>query len=365
MTPAGTEKFGVSLGGTRRSHNLVVADIRPEAILGLGFLRRHKCAIDVSQSNLKIGEMTRKCHTVGSLGVCRVSLDRTITIPETSEVVVSVPVIGCSEDASYLIEPAATFKEKHSLLAGRTFVKLDESSCVPVRVLNPDLEPKTIGTGTHVGWIEQAQEPEPIKPVTSGLGQKGVLPAHLSSLLKDCSQNLTADQNDRAKSFLRSYAGLFARDDSDLGQCQAHQTRARRVALHARDEFDKELNSMLERKVIEPSTSPWGAGVVLVRKRDGKLRFCVDYRGLNAVTLQDAYPLPRVDDSLDALSGATWFSTADLMPGYWLVEVHPDHKPKTAFATKRGLFQFNVLPFGLCNAPITFERMTESVLAGL
>lgn len=139
----------------------------------------------------------------------------------------------------------------------------------------------------------------------------------------------------------------------------------RRVPLHCKDEFDCELNSMLKRNIVEPSTSPWGAGVVIVIKKDGKLRFCVDNRGLNSVTRQDAYPLPRVDDSLDALGGAAWFSTVDLMSGYWQVEVHPDDRPKTVFVTRRELFQFNVLPFGLCNAPATFERVMESVLARL
>ena len=95
------------------------------------------------------------------------------------------------------------------------------------------------------------------------------------------------------------------------------------------------------------------------------MRYYIDYRRLNAVTVKDSYPLPRIDDSLDALRGSKWFSTLNLQSGYWQVEMHPDDAPKTAYATTKGLFQFNVMPFGLACAPATFERLMECVLAGL
>ena len=122
---------------------------------------------------------------------------------------------------------------------------------------------------------------------------------------------------------------------------------------------------MLERDVIEPSSSPCASGIVLVRKKDGTTRFCVDYRKLNDATIKDAYPLPRIDETLDHLSGACWFSTLDMSSGYWQVDVEEKDRPKTAFITKRGLYQFKVMPFGLCNAPATFERLMEMVLNGL
>ena len=112
---------------------------------------------------------------------------------------------------------------------------------------------------------------------------------------------------------------------------------------------------MLSRDIMEPSTSPWASPIVLVKKKDGTTRFCIDYRKLNSVTCRGAYPLPRTDDTLDTLSGSQWFSTLDLLSGYWQVEVAEGDRKKTAFTTHEGL----------CNAPATFQRLMDLILAGV
>ena len=128
-----------------------------------------------------------------------------------------------------------------------------------------------------------------------------------------------------------------------------------------RETIDEHLDSMLEAGVIEPSTSPWSSPVLLVPKpKELKLtgkpawRFCIDYRQLNNVTVKNAYPLPNITDIIDALEGASIFSSLDLKSGYWQIPLRETDKEKTAFITHRGQFQFNRVPFGLANAPSVF-----------
>ena len=127
-----------------------------------------------------------------------------------------------------------------------------------------------------------------------------------------------------------------------------------------------QVQQMLASDVIRPSNSPWASPVVMVKKKDGSLRFCVDFRQLNVATIKEAHPLPQIDDLLDALHGARWFSTLDLKSGYWQVPIMERDKEKTAFRTSSGqLYEFNQAPFGLCNAPATFSLLMDRVLSGL
>lgn len=151
----------------------------------------------------------------------------------------------------------------------------------------------------------------------------------------------------------------------DTGTHAPLRQRPYRVSASERGVINEHVEDMLQRDVIRPSQSPWSSPVVLVTKKDGSLRFCVDYRRLNKITRKDVYPLPRIDDALDCLYGAEFFSSLDLRSGYWQVPVAECDRPKTAFVTPDGLYEFNVMPFGLCNAPATFERMMDNILRGL
>ena len=173
------------------------------------------------------------------------------------------------------------------------------------------------------------------------------------------------------------YTNIFSSSSEDIGQTHLAyhnintttevpiRQRAYRTSPAMRVEIQSQVDDLLRRGVIEESYSPWASPIVMVKKKDNTFRFCVDYRALNAVTIRDSHPIPRQDDSIDALSSSTYFSVMDLSSGYWQIPLNPDDKEKTAFTTGTGLYHFNVMPFGLVNAPMTFQRLMEAVLHGL
>ena len=151
----------------------------------------------------------------------------------------------------------------------------------------------------------------------------------------------------------------------DTGDAAPIHQGPRRLPMTKREVADKEVQRMLDMGVIRPSNSPWSSPIVLAAKKGGDVRFCIDFRKVNAVTRKDSFPLPRIDDSLSKLGGSSWFSTMDLASGYWQVAMDPEDAEKTAFITENGLYEFNVLPFGLCNAGATFQRLMQLALSGL
>ena len=124
-------------------------------------------------------------------------------------------------------------------------------------------------------------------------------------------------------------------------------------------------NQLEKMRVITPSKSPWSSPVMLVSKKDGTLRFCVDYRVLNSNTKPDLFLLPRIDDLLDQLGKARFFTTLDLASGYWQIKVHENSQQKTAFITHQGLYESRVMPFGIMNAPAVFQHLLQKVLSGI
>ena len=151
----------------------------------------------------------------------------------------------------------------------------------------------------------------------------------------------------------------------DTGTAKPIKQRPRRTSPWKQVEINRQVDNLLDREVIKESNSAWSSPVELVTKKDGSQRFCVDYRMVNAVTVPSAFPLPCIDDTLDALAGVKWFATLDLASGYCQVPMDPSSSDKAAFVTASGLYEWTVMPMGLTSAPSTFERLMESVLKGL
>ena len=151
----------------------------------------------------------------------------------------------------------------------------------------------------------------------------------------------------------------------DTGNATPIKAHPARMSPPEQEVVKKTIDGMMEAGVIRPSRSPWSSRIVLARKKDGSPRFCVDYRRLNDATVKDSYPLPYQQDLMDNLANAKYFSTIDMASGYWQIPLSEDAIQKTAFTSRFGLYEYLVMPYGLTNAPATFQRMMDLVLVGL
>ena len=179
---------------------------------------------------------------------------------------------------------------------------------------------------------------------------------------------------DRLRALVQEYWDVFALKNHELGctdivqhQIDTGDSPLIKKAPHRISQakipiIQEELKVMLEKGVIQPSSSPYSAPIVLQKKKDGSWRLCVDYRDLNDVTVKDAFPIPKIDQTFDALRGATFFSSLDLASGYWQVPVAPEDRQETAFVTSEGgLYEYIKMPLGLSNAPGTFQGLMNNL----
>lgn len=324
-------------GYIRSPHEVFVADIEDDGILGIDFLSAHKCVISTEDNTLRSRQLTLPLRTTRYAD------------PSLTREAYSPALRGLGHDGVEQSEPAP------ASLPGSDpdHQRIVRPASPPTSVVVPDLRPS----------IDHPDAPTA---------------PHLLTLFQISSSSLDTSQVQHLAALLRRFSDTFAKHSGDIGRCTIVKHRinvgdsspikqgARRLPLHGREEVEKLVTDMRTNDVIEPSNGPWASPIVIVPKKDGSKRFCIDYRELNKITKKDSYPLPRIEDTLEALAGAHWYSTIDLQSGYWQVEMAPTDKEKTAFVTGLGgLWQFKVMPFGLCNAPATFERVMETALQGL
>ena len=377
----GCVKLRLNVHGIPTSVTALVTDVVEDVILGIDWLVSHDVHWDFQSSaiNLKGKKILLLSRESQNL-VRRVYVCEPITIPAGH--VTDVPVSVTLRDlripkSQWATEPRVL---KKTVVVARTLVdEVKAQSAIPVANLGNTpchlSEGQFIGNAVqvHVGDSETCVQ----QPQTTDQTATNGVPEHVQCLISTLPPDLSFEEYKAVKAFVAENADLFSKSDYDIGRTQLVKHRIdtgdhppfkeplRHHPMAFLPVIDQHVNEMLAHDIIEPAASPWASNVVLIRKKDGAMRFCVDYRRLNTLTRKDSYPLPRIEDCLSSLGGACYFSTLDLRAGYWQTEMDERDSDKTAFVTRRGIFKFKVLSFGLANAPALFQRLMDHVLAGL
>ena len=230
---------------------------------------------------------------------------------------------------------------------------------------------KNWGTGMCIPWDSWPPTQPPTIPYVE---PKSVDPSQVP--LPAVSDKLSQQEHAEAQHLARRHIELWAMDSAtgrtnlvthriNTGDAAPIKCRPSRHSPAQQGVIEEAIDIMEAAGTIVKSKSSWGSHVVLVPKKDGGERFCIDFRPVNEVTQKDVYPLPRTVEVLDTLGTAKYFSKLDLKSGYWQIAVEPSDRHKTAFVTRRGLYEFVVMPFGLTSAPATFQRLMDSILGDL
>ncbi len=373
----------VKIGSYKINTRVYVAPVS-DNLLGLSYLRKVHAQIDFDKLQLMIGNDRIDCRTRENRPLyARIVVGSDITVPGAHEIIVHCNLIGNRKDFNLgILEPIDQgMLIESGILVARGLVDT-KSITIPVKLMNVREEEKVIKSGTVLAKLFPVCESDvefmnANKVSVQSEVRTSELPEHLCDIMERCTEGLEDDEVNEVVKLLTEYGDVFSKGEFDIGRTNLIKHRIdtpgarpvrqplRRSSPEQRAEVERQVKELQEQNLIQPSDSAWASPIVLVGKKDGSKRLCVDYRKLNEVTVKDAYPLPRIDDSLEALGGAKYFSTLDLAAGYWQVEMDDDARSKSAFVTTSGLYEWNVLPFGLCNAPSTFERLMDFVLAGL
>ncbi|XP_066267523.1 uncharacterized protein [Branchiostoma lanceolatum] len=363
-----------------------------DVILGWPFCRSHNIAINPTSGTAKIGSSSVPLLSRPPLAppVSDAFVCRTTILPPNS--VSKVPVRLSSSRGDPPCDFVGVFERDprrvtyDGVATARTVANVQQG-CSMVQVLNTNNHPVRIPERINIGQFHATSDPDAAYTIADAADTLPVVPPTQKAKVRvpktslpviDLSDiGLPQPQLQELSDCLEANRDCFSTGSFDLGRTDLVQhridtgdaapikQRPYRTPVHRREVLRNQIAEMLDHDVIEPSTSPWASPVVIVTKKDGSPRFCVDYRKLNAVTVPDAHPLPRIDDTLDAMAGSCYFSTLDMRSAYWQVPVHPDDRHKTAFITSDNLWQFKRLPFGLMNSGATFQRLVQLCLAGV
>lgn len=329
----------------------------------------------------------------------RVVLRRTVKLRPGQRTVIQGKILGKGDISGRitLVEPVSRLYGKTGVLAAKVVCTTSAHS-VPLELYNPGESDTIIYKNTLMAVLQDVHATKTweafSKDAKAKVMQVGVcsvtvddgdeqipIPAHLEKMYQNNNDGLDREADDQFRKLLNEYQDVFATHNQDMGSTnlvrhhidtgdeRPVKHRPRRMPQTQFEESQRQVEALHATGRVRPSTSPWGSNVLLVKKKDGSWRMCIDYRELNTKTRNvDPYLLPRIDDTIDSLGRAKYFCTLDLIQGYHQVEMTEESKTKTAFIVPRMVpshWEFNYMPFGVQGGPSTFQRLMDQLLSGL
>lgn len=405
LTVLGETQVRFRIGNMDCSWPVMIAQgLAHDCILGSDFFQQYGCQIHYDTGTFVVGDAEipiRYCKVTPS--VCRLYLCAEVEVEPGTE-----QVLGARLEEGYeqntgspgILEGSKELKGKSEICiarslvvprAGQALVRVANFSDRPIKIRSDvpiaEYHPISSVNGSIIPIGVDSESKSNSRPhafcstIDSTVGKSEQTKGEGEKWRTICEQQnlegLSEGQKEQFSSLVKEYEDIFAMNSSDLGKsdlmeheintgdCTPIKQPPRRIPPHQREIIDQQLDELVANGRVEQSQSPWSSPVVLARKHDGTYRMCIDFRRLNQYTQKDAISLPRTDDVLEALGGAQWFSCLDLASGYWQMPVKEEDKPKTAFSTHRGQFQWRVMPFGLTNGPASFTRLMNLALSGL
>ena len=346
-------------------------------ILGVDFLKKHRARIYFDLEKLRVnGEYIDLDQDIHIASVVRCA-NEVILPPQTRQSVEGQmkesPYFRPGQLCEFRQDEKSWLVDEPGLLIANSVSILDENSKCKVLLVNSTNKTYRFKKGSIIGTVSSVDKTDlsTLEELTKKTKKNFPVEPDFSNV------DVPDEHRELLLALLQKNKDVFAAHDTDFGRTDTvtmkidtknHapiKQRPYRTPLAQHKIVDEAVDEMLEKGIIERSNSPWASPIVLVKKKDGSTRFCVDYRKLNSISTVLAVPLPIIDDLLAVLGKAVFFSSLDLISGYWQVMMHEDDKEKTAFCTShRGLFQFRVMPFGLMNAPGVFTQLIQQVLEG-
>jgi len=390
ISVVGKVNLPVVVAGVRMTYPFhVLESLHHSLIIGFDFLSDNGCKIDLSHGILTIKNGAVQANMTVNSACARTT--KPTCIPARQEVDIPVSLTRKVKSDIVLLEPIPNdhcFRVARCLVKPTRKRKNSKSRRSVIRILNPTNEDVHLPMNYSVASISRVDTHQIVSldsdaeiAEVNGISENSSCASESEKAEFNISNsNLTPEQCSKLNQFLSRNSDVFSNSLSTIGKTNmfthrietepgakpVHRNHYRQAPVQ-RVEIERQTKEMLEQGIISQSSSVWNSPVVLVKKKNNTWRFAIDYRQLNLVTKSISHPLPRLEDVFDCLgeSSATIFSTLDLNSAYFQMELDPETKHKSAFVTHEGVFEFNRMPFGLKNAPMSFQMLMSQVLRGL